>query len=47
MKEKTYVEVYEVDFRFCYLHILIVCFPCGIKDLYGIYQFRKEGVIHF
>jgi hypothetical protein len=26
------------------LHILIIVFPCGFKDFYGIYRLRKEGV---
>ncbi len=38
-----FVEVYQVDLEFCYLHILIVVFPCGFKDFYGIYRLRKEG----
>jgi hypothetical protein len=28
------------------LHILIVVFPCGFKDFYGIYWLRKKGVTH-
>jgi hypothetical protein len=35
MVEKMFVEVYEIDLEFCYLHILIVVFPCGFKDFYG------------
>jgi hypothetical protein len=44
MAKETFVKVYEVDLEFCYLHILIVFFPCGFKDFYGIYILRKEGV---
>jgi hypothetical protein len=47
MIEEKIVEVYEVDLEFCYLHILIVVFPCGFKKIYGIYKLRKEGVTHF
>jgi hypothetical protein len=53
MTKETFVEVYEVDLKFCYLQIsnslkfLIVVFPCGFKDFYGIYWLRKEGVTHF
>ncbi len=46
MAEKMFVEVYEVDLEFCYLHLLIVVFPCGFKDFYGIYRLKKEGVTH-
>jgi hypothetical protein len=41
MAKETFVEVYEVDLEFFYLHILIVFLPCGFKDFYGIYQIRK------
>jgi len=44
MIEETFVQVYEVDLEFCYLHILIIFFPCGFKDFYGIYWLCKEGV---
>jgi hypothetical protein len=44
MVKETFVEVYEVDLEFCYLHILIAIFPCGFKDFYGIYWLRKEEV---
>jgi len=44
MVENKFVEVYEIDLEFCYLQILVVVFPCGFKDFYGIYQFKKEGV---
>jgi hypothetical protein len=44
MVKGTFVGVYEVDLKFCYLHILIVIFPCGFKDFYGIYWLRKEEV---
>jgi hypothetical protein len=37
MVEEMFIKVYEVDLEFCYLHILIVFFPCGLKDFYGIY----------
>jgi hypothetical protein len=37
MVEETFVEVYEIDLKFCYLHILTVVFPCGFKDFYGMY----------
>jgi hypothetical protein len=47
MTKETFVEVYEVDLEVCYLHILIVVFPCGFIDFYGIYRLRKEGVNHF
>jgi hypothetical protein len=46
MVEETFVEIYEVDLYFCYFDILIVVFPCGFKDFYGIYKLRKEGVSH-
>jgi hypothetical protein len=45
MAEKTFVKVYEVDLEFYYLHILIIVFPCGFKDFYGIYRPKKYGVI--
>jgi len=32
-----FIKVYEVDLEFCYLHILIAFFPCGLKYFYGIY----------
>jgi len=35
-----------VDLDFCYLHILIVIFPCGFKDFYEIYRLMKEGISH-
>jgi hypothetical protein len=44
MVEETFIEVYEVDLDFCYLHILIVVFPCGFKDFYRIYRLKKKGV---
>jgi len=46
MVKKMFVEVYEVNSEFCYLHILIVFFPCGFKDFYGIYWLRKKEVTH-
>jgi hypothetical protein len=47
MVGETFVEVYEINLEFCYLHILIVVFPCGFKDFYGIYRLRKGGVTCF
>ncbi len=47
MVEETFVEVYEIDLKFCYLHILTVVFPCGFKDFYGMYWLKKEGVNDF
>jgi len=44
MAKKKFVKVYEVDLDFYYFHILRVFFPCGFKDFYGIYRFKKEGV---
>jgi hypothetical protein len=44
MAKETFVKVYEVDLKFCYLHIFIVVFPCGFKDSYGIYWLKKKGV---
>jgi hypothetical protein len=44
MVEETFIKVYEINLKFCYLHILIVVFPCGFKDFYEIYKLRKEGV---
>jgi hypothetical protein len=46
MVEKMFEEVYEVNLEFYYLHILIIIFPCGFKDFYGIYWLKKEGVTH-
>jgi hypothetical protein len=43
MIEETFAEIYEVDLEFCYLHILIIVFPCGFKKNYGIYKLKKEG----
>ncbi len=28
------------------MHNLIVVFPCGFKDFYGIYKLRKKKVSH-
>jgi hypothetical protein len=47
MTEETFVEVYEVDLQFCYVHVLIVVLPCRFKDLYGIYRISKKGVTRF
>jgi len=47
MIEKPFLEVYEVDLEIFYLHILIIVFQCGFKDLYGIHWLRKKRVIHF
>jgi hypothetical protein len=44
MVEETFVKVYEINSDLCYLHILIVVLPCGLKDFYEIYKLRKEGV---
>jgi hypothetical protein len=41
MTKEKFVKVYEVDLKYIYLHILIVVFPCGFKDLYGIYRLNK------
>jgi hypothetical protein len=46
MVEKMFVEVCEINLKFFYLHILIVFFPCGFKDFYGIYWHNKKGVTH-
>jgi hypothetical protein len=47
MAKDFFVKVYEVNLKFCYLHILIVFFPCGFKHFYGIHWPRKEGATHF
>jgi hypothetical protein len=47
MDEEMFVQVYQVNLEFCYLHILIVVFPCGFKDFYGIYRLRKKKGILF
>jgi hypothetical protein len=44
MAEETFIKAYEINLEFCYLHILIIFFPCGFKKNYGIYKLRKEGV---
>jgi uncharacterized protein (UPF0333 family) len=31
----------QVDLEFSLLNILIIVFPCGFKDFYGIYQLKK------
>ncbi len=41
MVEEKFVEIYEVDLEFYYLHILTIVFPRGVKDFYGIYRLRK------
>jgi hypothetical protein len=46
MPKETFVEVYEINLKFYYLHILLVVFPCGFKDFYGIYGLEKERVSH-
>jgi hypothetical protein len=43
MAKEMFVEVYEVNLEFCSLHILIVVFPCGFKDFYGICWLKKKG----
>jgi hypothetical protein len=44
MVEESFIKAYEINLEFFYLHILIIFFPCGFKDFYGIYKLRKEGV---
>jgi hypothetical protein len=46
MVDEMFIEVYEINLEFFYLHILIIIFPCVFKDFYGIYWLRKEGVTH-
>jgi hypothetical protein len=47
MAEEIFVEVYEIGLKLCYLHLLIIIFPCGFRDFYGTYQLKKEGVTCF
>ncbi len=35
MIEEIFVDVYEVDLQFCYLHILIIVFHAGLKIYMG------------
>jgi hypothetical protein len=46
MVKETFVEVYEVNLKFCYLHILWLFFHVDLKIFNWIYRLKKEGVTH-
>jgi hypothetical protein len=47
MSEETFVEVYEIDLEFCYLHILINFFPCGFFNYYEQGMEKSKLIVNY
>jgi hypothetical protein len=40
--EERKVEIYEIDLRFCLIHIFYKVLPCGYTNLMGVYRIERK-----